>query len=242
MRNIEAGLRALIDTGDCQSHSAVEIYLKSGAVLYYATDQILVGATQYIDNLRQTGVVRHSRRRVVDSVEFEAQNIDSQLGLSLTSTAAVLDGARAKFRKIYVALDGTKHVRTLAQGQLATAVISELVVEAKLIGDLSTAGALAAWRALAAHCQWRFKDPRTCGAVTAATICTKRLTGANSCETHARRFRFSGFPFIEEDSRADRDPGDIAGDIPDIDDPTGRTRYSPFLNPYSSVRTQQSVY
>lgn len=239
MRNIDTGLQSLVNAGDVTGHSAIEIYLKSGQNLYYSTEDVVVGAQAYLSNLRATGVVRHSRRRVIDGVDFEAQNIDRQLGLSFSATATALDGARAKFRKIYIAVDGAAYIRTLAQGVLATAQISELVVECKLIGDMNAAGALAAWRALPAHCQWRFKDPKTCGAVTAATLCTKKLTGPNSCETHGRRFRFSGFPFIDEETRRqqedERDVTDLITIGDEFDNLSLRYRYSRHLNPYAQV-------
>jgi hypothetical protein len=45
-------------------------------------------------------------------------------------------------------------------------------------------------------CQWRYKDPDTCGYAGAMPSCDLTLQGANGCAAHANTQRFGGYPGI----------------------------------------------
>lgn len=43
-------------------------------------------------------------------------------------------------------------------------------------------------------CQWRYKDPDTCGYSGPLSSCSLTLQGDNGCEAHGNSLRFGGFP------------------------------------------------
>lgn len=47
-------------------------------------------------------------------------------------------------------------------------------------------------------CQWRFKDPKTCGYVGPLTSCALTLQGANGCEAHDNSINFGGYPGLNQ--------------------------------------------
>ncbi|PLC44568.1 hypothetical protein C0Q88_07770 [Ralstonia pickettii] len=47
-------------------------------------------------------------------------------------------------------------------------------------------------------CQWRYKDPNTCGYTGAAPTCDLTLYGQNGCAAHGNVINFGGFPGINQ--------------------------------------------
>src|SRR5947209_1802861 len=173
---LPAGLKDLIRGGNYDAQAALDVTLQGGTVLHIATaEMVLPGPVAYAPSLRMRGSVKQSLRKITNSVELTAQNVDSVLGLTILASAQVLNAAKATFIYAYFALDGSGTVYRLErmEGELTAASISETEVKLKLISDMDSGGSVAANRAVGKLCQYAM-GRRGCDSPSAGP-CSKDL-------------------------------------------------------------------
>lgn len=202
---LPAGLKELIDSGDCMAHGALDVVLTNNSHLYLATAQIEIGDKVYKSSLRTTGQLKRSLRKTVDKLDITAQNVDMLLGQTVFGAQKLFNGARALFTGIYIEDDGTAYQVDRLLGEVDNARVSELTVNFKLTSDFSSGRYVVGWRTLGKMCQFRLGS-RQCGS-TSTHPCNKNLTGADGCEGHdpapgiiqinpvGNQARFGGFAF-----------------------------------------------
>lgn len=247
-RVLPAGLRALLDSGDCESHSAIDIYFPDGTELHLATADISVpGWADYTSDMRQTGAAKISLRQAVDRVDLAAQNVDRELGTTVLGATDLLDGAEAIFCRIFANADRSQVYRvSIIEGELVGAQVTNAEVTFALVSHINAGGTVTATLTLAKPCQNTYKDFR-CGSLSPDGFCSKDyFDKVNGCASKLPASRvtnpaadnnqdsYTGFIFLQPDANALRDPGGIVVDGPvgggpgrdpeDPDDPRRRYR------------------
>lgn len=186
--DISPELDELIESGDYDAHAGLDITLNDGVPLYLATAEIVMpGPVPYASNLRMRGSVKQSLRKVTDSVELTAQNVDTILGKTVLHASQVLNAAHAILVYLFIAPDGEMFRLERLEGELTAARISETEVKLKLVSDLSAGGSVAANRSVGKLCTYFYKK-RGCDSASPASFpCSKILDdNVNGCIAHEK--------------------------------------------------------
>lgn len=173
-RDMPAGLQDLLDSGDCESHSAIDVYFEDGSELHLATADIVVPDwATYSADLRQTGAAKATLRQAADGVSLAAQNIDRELGTTVLGASDLLDGAEVAFCRIFCDEGRTQVYRvSILEGEVVNAQVTNAEVNFSLVSHISAGGVIAAIRALAKACQNTYKD-KNCGSLSPDGFCSK---------------------------------------------------------------------
>lgn len=153
-REVHPNLQALIDSGHCNQHSAIDVILKDGTTFYLSTGELLVGIKQYKADIDDIGEFSMSLDPEVDEIEFDVQNIDYLMGRTLTGFDTPLAGAEGILGIIFI------NPTTLAifydakmKGEIITGEVSDTVVEFQLASKPDVV--YVSGRAIASEFPWR---------------------------------------------------------------------------------------
>lgn len=197
-RSLPTGLKELlsVETHWAETHSTLALRTKSGN-FWLATARLMVDDVAYSPDLRETGELKQSLTSAVDRVEVSIQNVDLVFGLKFVSAIDALHGARAVVGRYWRDLrNGAEYHKALLSGVVVSAPGNEQAVTLTVVSELYASRQIGG-RLVARNCQWRFKDPTTCGYVGPLNSCNKLLQSADGCQGRARQFRMSGFVYIQ---------------------------------------------
>lgn len=190
--NIPAEVTAMIAAGSYEMQSSLDIMLGTGEVLHLSTDALTdvdtidFGVIDYVHSLRKVGTMSQSITLSADRVDFDAQNVDDELGALVLGEAEGLDGADAILSYVFINDAGAKFQVEILHGEIVNAVDpADPDMTFQMVSHLSTDGALGGFRTLQNHCFNRYKiDPRCASESLLAQGCDKTLDGLNGCKTH----------------------------------------------------------
>lgn len=189
-----------------ETHSTLQLAIfneLSPTLSYFlATAKLVITGVTFKADLRQSGAVRTSLTRAVDQVQVELQNVDTILGIDLIKAQESLAGAEAKFGRYWRDLDNdAEYHKGLLSAVVAGVDINENVVRLSLISDPYAAVSVGASRRVARLCQWRFRDPNTCGYSGAELECNFLINDTGGCQGRhgdpLKRAKHGGFVYIE---------------------------------------------
>ena len=197
-RKLPTGLAELqsAETRWAETHSTLALFTAKGNV-FLATSPVVVDGVKYSPDLHETGALKQSLTRAVDRVDCQIQNVDLAFGLKFVSAVDALHGARAVVGRFWRDLrNGAEYHKALIKGVVIEAPGEENAVTLTLVSELFASRQIGG-RLVARNCQWRFKDPLTCGYVGPLASCNKLLLSADGCQGRAREFRYAGFVYIQ---------------------------------------------
>lgn len=197
-RKLPQGLAELqsVDKKWAETHSTLALYTSAGN-FFLATTRVIVDGVIYLPDLRETGSLKQSLTRAVDRVDCQIQNVDLAFGLKFVSAVDALHGARAVVGRYWRDMrNGAEYHKALIKGVVIEAPGDQQAVTLTLVSELFASRQIGG-RLVARACQWRFKDPSTCGYVGPLQTCNKLLLSADGCDGRNRKHRFAGFVYIQ---------------------------------------------
>jgi len=197
-RDLPTGLKELQSTrtGWAETHTTLALKTKHGN-FWLATSRLVVDDVRYTPDLRETGELKQSLTSAVDRVEVSIQNVDLVFGLKFVAAVDALHGARAVVGRYWRDLrNGAEYHKALLTGVVVSAPGNEQAVTLTVVSELYASRQIGG-RLVARNCQWRFKDPTTCGYVGPLLTCNKLLQSADGCQGRARQHRYSGYVYIQ---------------------------------------------
>ncbi len=192
-----------------ESHTTLQIEIDNDDVLrnyYFASAEIFFQGVVWRPLLKQASEVRSSLTRSSDRSLAELFNDDTEIGKEFLSLADATRGAQTKLGRYWKDLDsGAEFHDVLLTGLLVAPPINEDIVGVSGVSEPYANISVGASRRVALLCQWRFRDPTTCGYNGAELVCDFTLNGAGGCEgrhgTPLKRAKIAAFAFLDGGSR-----------------------------------------
>src|SRR5690349_9586026 len=129
----------------------------SETVLYLANGEgIVIDSQLYSNKLRSVSSIKFSMGHAPDTATITVENVSRELGLLLTDTERIIDGAKVEIKRAFRIADGTLEAVTLFVGQVKDIKIDQEIVEITINSDMSKRGTSVAGRTLTQRCIWVF--------------------------------------------------------------------------------------
>jgi hypothetical protein len=217
MRTLSSNINTAVAAIDTETHDIMEITLPvfggTPIVFHVGTAEITVASVLYQRSLRSVPTITYSRGdSASDGGEFTLENLSGVFGPMFLNQARPLDGAtvviKRAFRVSAQTLPAVWETDEIARGVMKIKSVTEDVVTASFISDLSDPSALIGGEPLTQRCIKVFnKGGLTPTIITApcgwllgqggdANSCDHVLDSAGGCDGHANKHRFGGVPPI----------------------------------------------
>ncbi len=139
-RYLSPPLAALLASGSCKSHDAVDVTLGDGTALHLATGRVQVGATAYEPDIEEVDPLQLSLGQAVDKATFKVQNVDLVMGQAVTGASNPMDGAEAVLGMIFIDEEtNAVYYDERMHGEIVGAQTTEKNVQFNVISDISAA-------------------------------------------------------------------------------------------------------
>ncbi len=197
-RRMPTGLPELMSmaTAWAETHSLLRLETKQGT-FHLATARLKVDEIDFVPTLQDSAQLKQSITQAVDRVEVGIENVDFSFGLKFVTVIDALHGARATFGRYWRDLrNGAEYHKWLLNGVIIAAPGDEELVRLTIFNELYASRQIAG-RLVTRNCQWRYKEPATCGYVGPLLTCNKLLDSPDGCQGRARQHRYSGFVYIQ---------------------------------------------
>lgn len=161
-RELRPELEALIASGHCNWHSAIDIELTSGTELHFSSGEVFVDRfgieRQYLAKLRDVGPLDLSMDIEVDQIAFKVANVDMVAGQLFTGATRQLDGAQGTRGVIFIDRDadfsaGQHILDQNFPGELVAGEVSDETVDFTMPSVVDTV--IVSGRTIASEFQWR---------------------------------------------------------------------------------------
>ncbi len=206
-RNFPAGLNELLarPNRNIETHSTLTLFVPNEATTisyFFATANLVIRGVPFLGLLRETSAARSSLTRTVDRAELTIANEDTVFGRELIDIQEGLFGTEVRLGRYWRDVDsGVEFQRELLQGVVAGVDVNENVIKLSLVSDAYAAASIGASRRVTKSCQWRFRDPLTCGYAGAELVCNFLLNDTGGCQGRhgdpLKRAKYGGFAYIE---------------------------------------------
>ena len=197
-RTIPSGLQIWLNNYPLlESHSTMSVYLpysENADTFYYATLPLVIDGNEYNRALKSIGELKMSMGRAADRVEVRISNEDGLQGGIFTQSRDVLRGNLVRVGRLYrnPQQPGVEYHLILFQGTIASVSVSDTDVQLTVVSDMYRGGTVGATRQVSSTCQFKFKDPATCGYSGGLTTCNKLYSSADGCSGRANQHRYGG--------------------------------------------------
>lgn len=187
-----------------EEHSTVELTL-TGATMpartyYLATAKLTINGIVYERDLREVGALRQSITRAVDRTEYAVENVSSLLGSDWINNPDEIQGATVKVGRYWRDLEsGQEFHEIVFRGVVQSPKADQNTARVQVLSDIYAAS-IGGGRRVARKCQWKFRDPLTCGYTGVEIVCNKLLNSAGGCSGRSNQHRYGGFVFIQPSS------------------------------------------
>lgn len=161
-RELRPELEALIESGHCNWHTAIDLELTSGTELHLSTGEIFVDRfgieRAYLAKLRDVGQLDMSMDIEVDQIAFKVANVDMVAGRLFTGATRQLDGAQGSRGVIFIDRDadfslGQHILDQNFPGELVAGEVSDETVDFTMPSVVDTV--IVPGRTIASEFQWR---------------------------------------------------------------------------------------
>lgn len=210
-RTMPNGLMELLNkkTKKIETHSTVQVNVIGGAVptnYYFATARLVVNGVEWAPHLRKVSSISASLTRATTQAVIELQNVDRALGIEFTQVQDYLSGAAVVAGRYWKDHDsGAEFHKVFLTGVLVVPRVGEQSVDLTGVSDAFSGVSVGATRRVTRSCQWRFRQPDTCGYNGAETVCNFLINDAGGCQGRhgdpLKRAKFGGFAYINSRSK-----------------------------------------
>jgi hypothetical protein len=193
----------------------IAVFAGAGVVSSVAGTALSIDGVVYESGLISTSGVKSSLGSSVDRIDITVQNADwrwTKLNRQQHSALNRVYVGRA-FQPVR---DGAWAHITLLSGIIVGIPSNESTATIQCISDLYAAPNVGALRQVAKSCQWKYKDPRTCGYTGPEPTCNKIFESPDGCLGRNNQHRYGGWLYqIDKDTlyipapdpNANPDPG-----------------------------------
>lgn len=192
--DIPAEVISMIESGDYEFHSSLDIVLQTGPPIHIATEIITgvltddFGTVNYVDQLRESATLNESITLSVNRIELRAQNVDGILGRAISNTKN-LEGAEGILSYIFINDDDESFQVSFLYGEISNSKRKGPDIGFQLVSHLCSDGQVGGYRTLQNSCFNRYKDIWCNSASPLSQGCSKLLsgpTGNNGCLDHLK--------------------------------------------------------
>lgn len=118
-----------------ETHDVAKITMLDGTVLNLGTAVVDVpDDATYGASIVKPGQVRQSLTRSADQVQFDVQNVDRQLGLTLNDTAKTLVGAKIEYSRVFKKLSSLQLDTTTLQNSVGLSYVGGILTKTASTG------------------------------------------------------------------------------------------------------------
>lgn len=211
MRTLTAAQSAILTQDFHESYWFITAYFAdAGVVASYAGIAGLMDGQQFNGGLITTSGFRSSLGSSVDRIDVTVENTDWRW-TRISQTVVTLP-VRCYVGRLLRTTGGTDWVRlTLLSGIVVSIQSSDGQAVLQCISDLYAAPDVGALRQVVRSCQWKYKDPRTCGAVSSLPTCNKVFESADGCAGRENQHKYGGFLYDTSKDTLEVPPPDPGG-------------------------------
>lgn len=191
-RNVPLGLKNLLATGHCIEHSILVIE-KDDDTFRWSTIDAVIDGDEFDARIKSRGPLKQSLGRAIDNVEVTLENVQSNFGGEFVGLTNKLDRATARVGRIFIhPTTGESWLRIEMQGIVASVQFTQDEFRLTVIHDAAGRGQLAS-RGTGRTCQFKYKDPDTCGATSSEPNCSKIRDDVAGCTGRSNEHGYGGF-------------------------------------------------
>lgn len=235
-RTLSSNINTAIAAVDTETHDLMVITVPvlggSPIVFYLGTGEVTIGAQVYQRSIRSLPSITFSRGdSSADGGTFTLENLSSTFGPAFLNQSRPLDGASVvvlrAFRVSAQSLPAIWETDEIARGLMRVQQVTEEIITASFISDLSDSSALIGGEPLTQRCIKVFNKggltptiiTAPCGWLLAQggdpNSCDHVLDSSGGCLGHANQFRFGGVPPLAATAVV------VSGSGPGVRDPPG---------------------
>ena len=206
-RQMPAGLMEFLalPNKNVETHSTLQLHVVTKALTqhyYFATASLGYLNIRWLPMMRKVGTIRSSLTRSADQTMVELQNVDTLFGKELLSIQEAFHGASALVGRYWRDLDGGQEWhKVMLTGVAGVLPITETAVQLSIVSDVYANVNVGASRRIAKKCQWRFRDPQTCGYNGGFTVCNFLIDDDGGCNGRhgdpLKRAKFGGESYLD---------------------------------------------
>ena len=214
-RKMPAGLMELLARKDKQikSHTTLEVLVDNGDIVrnyYFASSTLMLNGVEFQPLLKNGSQIRSSLTRSADQATVEIHNADTAQGIEFLSTGQALYGASVKVGRYWLdELSLAQYHKVFLTGVVVGLEINENVVKLSAVSEPYAQVSVGATRRVVPSCQWKFRNPLTCGYAGTLLTCNFLLNHIDGCEGRhgggvgatLKRAKFGGMAFLNSKSR-----------------------------------------
>ena len=163
-----------------------------GVTRRIAGTTITLNGERYEGEIVSTSGLRASLGTSVDRIDVTVQNVDWSWTKLAREPRTLLTRVTVG-RAIARAREGPWAHIIMLNGIIVSIPSNEQYATLQCISDLYAAPAIGAIRQIARPCQWKYKDPRTCGYTGPEPTCNKIFESADGCAGRNNQHRYGGF-------------------------------------------------
>jgi len=176
------------------SYWTMRITFPEGDSLRIAGSAIVINGEQFEGGIISTSGLRASLGNSVDRIDVRVSNTDWRWTRLARQPRTFLTRAIIG-RSVRTSQSASWTSLTLLTGIVASVVSDEREATLQCISDLYAAPSVGAIRTIARPCQWKYKDPRTCGYTGPEPTCNKIFESPDGCLGRNNQHRYGGFTY-----------------------------------------------
>jgi hypothetical protein len=192
LQRVPAEVDQMLGEGGFELYFTLDLVLGSGEIKHIA-DQALTGVStidfgviNYEPYLREPGTMNESLTLAANSLDLQAQNVDSDLGITILGDEEALDGANAIFSYVFYRADLGQFQVEILFGEVQNAVDQDPDMQFQIVSHLSVDGSIGGHRTMQQKfCFARYKIDEWCNSMSPLSQgCTLLADGPNGCREH----------------------------------------------------------
>lgn len=192
-----------------ETHTTLQIVINNGDIIrnyYFASAKLTINGTVYQPQLRRGSQIKSSLTRAADQATVELQNVDSEVGREFLSLGQALYGTDTKVGRFWKDLDSAEEFhRVMLTGVLVGLQIDENTCQVTAVSEPYANISVGATRRVTNLCQWKFREPNTCGYAGSLLTCNLMLNHADGCEgrhgSPLKQAKNGSFAYLNSKSR-----------------------------------------
>ncbi len=193
-RIVSSELQNLLAKPVIWTQTTLDLAPPSMSPIYIATAAFTVDGKNYIPHIISSGEIQMTIAAGTNMVRMELQNADLQWGFAAESESlANIPATVGRAFKDYIG--GNIIWQPLFAGIANAVEFDEEKVVLEIVNDLTAAGYVVAQWSLSDHCQYKFKQPDTCGYNGSLESCNLRRLSLDGCLGRNNEHHFGGMEF-----------------------------------------------
>jgi hypothetical protein len=162
-----------------------------------ATASLTISGISYTSHLRDAGVIKESITNSQNWNEALIENVSALFGPTWLNRLNEIQGAKVKIGRYWRDLEtGQEYHEILFRGVVQRPQVDQNSVKLQSLSDIDAAS-IGGGRRVARKCQFKFRDPLTCGYSGVETTCNKLFNSPGGCSGRNNQHHYGGFIFIQ---------------------------------------------